>query len=221
MKKIVFITILMSAINIFSQRISISHIESRIVTNEGVEFIGNLKDKNSSDIYTYDGWDNESIIYVDKKGYLLSNINFNTISNNFESRISREKYFTYKNVFIDSVKIRGHVFKKVNNAFYEVLLDKNENTLLKKHDVEYKAGIVNRLDGKVGKSKVYSIYKYMIKLGDKMETIELNKKSINNFFNDDSELVDFVKQQHLSYKKEKDLIRILDFMFDKKNGITK
>ena len=61
----------------------------------------------------------------------------------------------------------------------------------------------------------------MIKLGDKMETIELNKKSINNFFNDDSELVDFVKQQHLSYKKEKYLIRILDFMFDKKNGITK
>jgi hypothetical protein len=203
--------------NVHAQRISIKRIESKLITNEGVEFIGNIKNKNN-DLYIFPKWNNIGILFVDNKRYTLSNINFDVNINSFESRISRDKYFSYKNSEIDSVSINNLLFKKVGKSFYEVLFGKGNILFLKKHDVRYQRGIENRIDGSIGRSRVLLSYKYLIKIRNKYKKVELNKKSIVSLFdvgNGRDRLIKYVRDNNLSYKDTKDVIKIFKFMFPK------
>jgi len=199
---------------IFAQQITIKYIESRLVTHQGIEFIGELKDK-KNDLYSYSNWDNKGVIFVDNKRYYLGNLNFNVTTNSFDSRIKREKFFSYKSSEIDSVTINNHMFKKVSNSFYEVLFETENNLFLKKYEIKYKAGSVSRLDGSIGKSTTALIYKYLIKSDDAIKMISLNKKSILGLLKsefDKENLETYVKTENLSYKKEEDTIKIFEFI---------
>jgi len=214
-KKGILILLVCFSINyIFAQQITIKYIESRLVTHQGIEFIGELKDK-KNDLYSYTNWDNKGVIFVDNKRYYLSNLNFNVTTNSFDSRIKREKYFSYKSSEIDSVTINNHMFKKVSNSFYEVLFETENNLFLKKYDIKYKAGSVSRLDGSIGKSTTALIYKYLIKSDDAIKMISLNKRSILDLLEsefDKENLETYVKTENLSYKKEEDTIKIFEFI---------
>lgn len=203
----------------YGQRITIKSIESRLITHQGAEFIGELKDKNK-DLYSFSNWSNEGVLYVGNKKYSLSNINFNVSTNSFDSRIDRERLFSYRNSTLDSVIINDHLFKRVRNSFYEVLCEKGNNQLLKLHSLKYHEGSVNRLSGTVGESKRTLTFKYLIKFEGEFKKIELNKKSILSLLKNKDLLVKFVKKQNLSYKKEKDVVRILSFIFDNENKLT-
>jgi len=216
MKKNRFLVLLIGiSINCtFAQQITIKRIESRLITNEGIEFIGELKDK-KDDVYSYTSWDNKGVIFVENSSYFLSNLNFNVTTNSFDSRIKREKLFSYKSSDIDSVTINNHMFKKVSNSFYEVLFEKKNYLFLKKYDIKYKAGTVNRLDGTEGKSTTSLIYKYLIKSNDVIKMISLNKKSILDLVENDLDkenLERYVKSENLSYKKEEDSIKIFEYI---------
>ncbi|MCF6180826.1 hypothetical protein [Lutibacter sp.] len=205
-----------------AQRISIKRIESRLITNEGIEFIGSIKDKNR-DLYIFQKWNNNGILFVNNKRYLLSNINFDITTNSFESRISRKKYFSFKNSEIDSVFINNLLFKKIGNSFYEVLFEKGNFLFLKKHDITYQKGIENRIDGSVGKSKALLSYKYLVKINNKFKKIELNKKNIISLFDDKLErekLIQFVKKNKLSYRSLKDVIKIFKFLLNNSGKLS-
>ena len=201
--------------NTYGQRISIKRIESRLITNEGVEFVGDLKDKNN-DLYSFPNWDNQGVIFLDSNRYTLSNINFNVSTNTFVSRINRDKLFSYKTNEIDSVLINNLLFKKFGNSFYEVLLENGDNLFLKKYDITFKKAIENRIGGgTLGKTKTLIAYNYLIKSGDLFERIELNKSSILSLIENDNtkkELENFVKNENLSYKKVDDVILIFKFI---------
>jgi hypothetical protein len=200
----------------FAQQITIKYIESRLVTHQGIEFVGTLKDKNN-DLYIFDNWNNKSEIFVDNKRYFLSNLNFNVTSNAFVSRIKRDELFYYKMAEIDAVKINNQLFKKVGNYFYEVLLEKDDTLLLKKYDIKYKVGTVSRLDGTQGKTTRSITYKYLLKSNDAMKMIELNKKSITSLLEtnqDQDKLNVYVKSESLTYKKEDDTIKIVGYIID-------
>jgi hypothetical protein len=202
----------------YAQQITIKTIESRLITNEGVEFVGELKDVRN-DVYSFSNWNNKGILFVNQKQYYLSNINFNVSSNAFDSRIKRDKLFAFKNSEIDSVKINNALFKKVRNTFYEVLYEKGVNQLLKKHAIEIQKGIVNRLDGKAGRSKELLDFQYLIKSDDVFKKIELNKKAILDLFEKKDLLEEFVKKERLSFKKEDDIVKMLDYMFKNSSKI--
>jgi len=201
--------------NTYGQRITINRIESRLITNEGVEFIGDLKDKNS-DLYSFPNWDNQGVIFLDSNRYTLSNINFNVSTNTFDSRINRNKLFSFKTNEIDSVLINNLLFKKIGNSFYEVLFENGDNLLLKKHDITFKRGVENRLGvGTLGRTKTLIAYNYLIKSGDLFKRIELKKSSIISLIENDNnknELENFVKKENLSYKKVDDIILIIKFI---------
>lgn len=198
---------------LIAQKITINYIESRLVTHQGVEFLGKLKDKNN-DIYSFPNWDNQGVLFIDNHKYYLSNLNFNVATNSFESRIKRDELFSYKTSQIDSVAINNHLFKKVGNSFYEVLFEKDNNLFLKKYAVKYKAGSVNRLNGTQGKATTSLTFKYLVKSKDIIKPVELSKNGFLSIFNQDQqEIVDkYVKSEKLSYKKEKDMIEIIEFM---------
>jgi len=209
--------------NTYGQRITINRIESRLITNEGVEFIGDLKVKNN-DLYSFSNWDNQAVIFLDSNRYTLSNINFNVSTNTFVSRINRDKLFSFKTNEIDSVLINNLLFKKFGNSFYEVLFEKGDNLLLKKYDITFKKGIENRLGvGTIGKTKTIIAYNYLIKSGKLFKRIELNKSSIISLIENDNnknELENFVKNENLSYKKVDDIILIFKFILQNYHKIT-
>jgi len=89
------------------------------------------------------------------------------------------------------------------------------NLFLKKYDVKYKTGSVNRLDGSEGRKTTTLIYKYLIKSDDVIKMISLNKKSILNLLENDldkEKLESYVKTEKLSYKEEDDTIKIFEFI---------
>jgi hypothetical protein len=220
-KQIVKLTLICCLLGGYSygQRITIKSIESRLITHQGVEFVGELKDKNN-DLYSYPNWSNEGVLFLDSTEYKLSNINFNISTNSFESRIDRKKLFSFKNSLIDSVAINNHLFIRVRNSFYEVLLENGKNQFLKLHSVKYQEGTVNRLDGTVGESRKSVSFKYLIKFDNAFLKIELGKKSILALITDKDSLMKFVRKERLSYKKEKDIIKMLGFIFENSNNIV-
>lgn len=216
MKKILVLTLITIVFSTYSnaQQITIKNIESRLITHQGVEFIGELKDRNN-DIYSFSDWNNNAIIFVDHKRYLLSNINFNVSTNKFDSRIKRGELFCYKNSGIDSISINNLMFKKISNSFYQVLFEKENSLFLKKHDLKYKAGVVNRIDGNEGSPSISLKYRYAVKVDDLFKYIELNKRDILSLLKseEEEELINsFVKEKGLSYKKEKDVTKIIQYM---------
>lgn len=202
--------------NSFAQRhISIDYIESRLVTHQGVEFVGELKEVNN-DLYAFENWNNYGIIFMNNNQYSLSNLNFNVTTNSFNSRIKRDQLFLYKNASIDSILINKRLFKKVENSFYEVLLEKDSNQFLKKYAIKYKAGSISRLDGSQAKPTTSLIYAYLLKINDEIKMIELTKKSILALFTNEESLnnfKNFVHNEKLSYKRENDIIKMIDFIF--------
>jgi len=206
----------------YGQQITIKRIESRLITNEGIEFIGNLKDKNS-DLYSFPNWDNTGVIFLDSKRYTLSNINFNVTTNTLDSRVSRAKLFSFRTNEIDSVLINNLLFKNIGNSFYEVLFETGDNLLLKKHDITFQKGVENRLGvGTLGKTKVLIAYNYLIKSGNLFKRIELKKSSILSLVENDNnkdKLENFVKKENLSYKKVDDIILIFKFILENSNTI--
>ena len=93
------------------QRVTINHIQSQLITNEGVEFTGELIDVND-DLYAFDSWDNEGVIVINDKQYSLGNINFNVTTNKFNSRIKRDQLFLYNTANIDAILLTTICLKK-------------------------------------------------------------------------------------------------------------
>ena len=67
--------------------------ESRLVTHQGVEFIGELKDKNN-DLYLFK-IGKIRVIYLDGKIY-ISNLNFNVLKIHLKVELIEIKCFLYK-----------------------------------------------------------------------------------------------------------------------------
>ncbi len=217
MKKNIFKSILFYLIcaNSYSQQITIKNIESRLVTHQGIEFIGELRNVNS-DKYSYSNWSNQGVLFLDSKAYYLGNINFNVTTNAFESRVNKNQLFSYKSSLLDSVSVNNHLYKKMNDTFYEVLLENGNYVFLKKWDIAYQTGVENRLVGTVGKSNALIIFKYLVKSDDEVTLIEFNKTSILGLVKNDFQRVleEFVDKENLSYKRENDIVEILKFMFN-------
>lgn len=210
-----FFLILFINLSCFGQQITSIRVECKLITNQGVEFIGEVKDKSNEDIYMMSNWSNQSVLYFNSQEYSLSNINFNVSTNSFDSKIDRIKLFSYNNSTIDSVKINNHLFKKVEDIFYQVLFEQGNNLFLKKFDIKINKGAINRLDLSEGKSFSTLIYIYLIKFDNVFEKVDLNKKSILGLLKnekDQDKLIEFVKQQNLSYKNEVDVVKMFEYI---------
>ncbi|MFB0938391.1 MAG: hypothetical protein QMB29_05610 [Urechidicola sp.] len=197
-----------------AQFVTIRNVESTLVTHQGIEFTGKLIDK-TRDLHMFSDWKNQGVIHMDGKVYRLRNINLNVSDNTIDSKV-KEKYFIYKSRLIDSISINNRNFKRLGRSFYEVLLEKKDNLFLKKFDSRQLKSKSNRLGGTIVRTSKILKFKYLIQSNDEFIKIELNKKSILGLFEDKQDiLLNYVKDEKLSYKKEEDLIKILNFMFDK------
>ena len=169
-------------------------------------------------IYLFPKWiESGKLLTKTEKKYTLLNLNYNVLSDNFEFKISKDSIFRLDSDYIQQINISGAIFRKYNvkvlkNHFVEVLFENYNVLLLKKYDIRILRGSLDPLNGEITPDK-YHIYSEFYFLQDNIPTkITLNKKDVISLFREKSHLVrNYAKKNGLSYKKEKDIINILQF----------
>jgi hypothetical protein len=180
--------------------------------------IPDKKNEIKGNIYVFENWKNRGVLKIDKNEFKLSNINFNMRTNKIESRVGKDSVYIFDLTNVDHLFINNRKFKNYylpknsTNEIFELVYDGEEIKILKGYEIGVKRGEVDPLMVKKTVAKYYTTTRYYIKKGKNIEEIKLRKKNIVPLFNSKSRLVnDYAKVNKLSYKKEKDIIKLLNY----------
>lgn len=219
-KTFIVIALNFMVLTALAQKISIEGVETRLLTNLGIEFVGEvIEDKH--DLNLFPTWKNNGILFYNDKEYQISNINFNITENKLSCKLKNGGYFIFRSFDIPKFSINNRLFKKNGRSYFEVLLEEKHTYFYKRYDIRFKDGVKHRMGGgSINPSRFVLTHSYLIKSGDEAITLESNKKSILEFF-DAQQIVlkKFVKENRLSYKKESDLVKIVSYMLKKTNKL--
>ena len=175
--------------------------------------------------YLFDEWNNDGEIQtLTGERFLVRNINLNISRNAFEAKINdNDSIFSFTFNNIKQIIINGKSYKNYyyneDNRVYELVYSGNNFTLLKGFNVKLVTGsgnpMVNRSNDKYVKKESYFIRSNNEKT---IENFKMNKRSLNRLFEksavDLNRILGFIDSGNLSYKDEKDVIRMLEFAFD-------
>ena len=175
--------------------------------------------------YLFDEWNNDGEIQtLTGERFLVRNINLNISRNAFEAKINdNDSIFSFTFNNIKQIIINGKSYKNYyyneDNRVYELIYSGNNFTLLKGFNVKLVTGsgnpMVNRSNDKYVKKESYFIRSNSEKT---IENFKMNKRSLNRLFEksavDLNRILGFIDSGNLSYKDEKDVIRMLEFAFD-------
>mgnify|MGYP001433052656 FL=1 len=196
-------------------------------TNFGTSFFYNQPSKVIlGSAYLFDEWNNDGEIQtLTGERFLVRNINLNISRNAFEAKINdNDSIFSFNFNNIKQIIINGKYYKNYfyneDNRVYELVYSGKTFSILKGFTVKLVTGsgnpMVNRSNDKYVKKE-----SYFIRSTDKktIESFKMNKRSLNKLFEnklkDVSRILAFIDSGNLSYKDEKDVIRMLEFAFDK------
>ena len=195
-------------------------------TNFGTSFFYNQPSKVIlGSAYLFDEWNNDGEIQtLTGERFLVRNINLNISRNAFEAKINdNDSIFSFNFNNIKQIIINGKYYKNYfnneDNRVYELVYSGKTFSILKGFTVKLVTGsgnpMVNRSNDKYVKKE-----SYFIRSTDKktIESFKMNKRSLNKLFEnnlkDVSRILAFIGSGNLSYKDEKDVIRMLEFAFD-------
>ena len=166
------------------------------------------------DVYLFSDWVNGAKLYTkNKQRYIISGLNYNIKKEVFEIKRSKDSIFTLDSNSIDHLNINGSIYKteKVadDETFFEILLKKEELSFLKKNTIRLIVGKMNPLNGIQEPNTYYKSYDYYLIQDGESKKIKLKKKDLNSVFDTQSNIMkQYVKENSLSYKDEKDVIKI-------------
>ena len=195
-------------------------------TNFGTSFFYNQPSKVIlGSAYLFDEWNNDGEIQtLTGERFLVRNINLNISRNAFEAKVNdNDSIFSFNFNNIKQIIINGKYYKNYfyneDNRVYELVYSGKTFSILKGFTVKLVTGsgnpMVNRSNDKYVKKE-----SYFIRSTDKktIESFKMNKRSLNKLFEnnlkDVSRILAFIGSGNLSYKDEKDVIRMLEFAFD-------
>ena len=195
-------------------------------TNFGTSFFYNQPSKVIlGSAYLFDEWNNDGEIQtLTGERFLVRNINLNISRNAFEAKVNdNDSIFSFNFNNIKQIIINGKYYKNYfyneDNRVYELVYSGKTFSILKGFTVKLVTGsgnpMVNRSNDKYVKKE-----SYFIRSADKktIESFKMNKRSLNKLFEnnlkDVSRILAFIGSGNLSYKDEKDVIRMLEFAFD-------
>ena len=195
-------------------------------TNFGTSFFYNQPSKVIlGSAYLFDEWNNDGEIQtLTGERFLVRNINLNISRNAFEAKVNdNDSIFSFNFNNIKQIIINGKYYKNYfyneDNGVYELVYSGKTFSILKGFTVKLVTGsgnpMVNRSNDKYVKKE-----SYFIRSTDKktIESFKMNKRSLNKLFEnnlkDVSRILAFIDSGNLSYKDEKDVIRMLEFAFD-------
>ncbi len=195
-------------------------------TNFGTSFFYNQPNKVIlGSAYLFDEWNNDGEIQtLTGERFLVRNINLNISRNAFEAKINdNDSIFSFNFNNIKQIIINGKNYKNYfyneDNRVYELVYTGKTFSILKGFTVKLVTGsgnpMVNRSNDKYVKKESYFIRTTDTKV---IESFKMNKRSLNklfeNSFKDVGRILAFIDSGNLSYKDEKDVIRMLEFAFE-------
>lgn len=179
----------------------------------------NPKRKVEGSVYLFANWNNYAIIHTsDNQKFILRNINLNLKRNTFESKIGQDSLFTFSFNNIDKFVVNSIVFKNYywddDNRVYQVIFEDDNFSILKAFSLKLVEGsanpMINRKTDRYIKKE-----RYYVKKDDKIIQFKLTKKRILKLVGDDEnkalEIQEYAKGNKLSFKKENDVQKILEY----------
>jgi len=170
-------------------------------------------------IFLFDEWENNGVIVIGKKRYIVPNINFHIGQSVFMSKIEGDSTFVFSAQGIDKIIVKDKLYKNYyntnegNNKFYEVVYEDQNITLLKGYHVSLVQASPNPMVNR-SKNKIKRHSKYYIFRNGAMQSFKLKKSNTLNLVSNEQakKLEQYVKDNKLSYKKEKDISKMLNFI---------
>ena len=168
--------------------------------------------------YLFKEWVDGAKLYTKgKKEYTIRGLNYNISNNVFEIKISKDSVYILDSNYIDSIRYKESIFIRNDSddkfkGFYEVLFTGKKISLFKKHKLKLIRSKTNPLDGTVEPNKYYLYGQYYVFSNQNLKKIKLKKKVVLSLLLSKSkEVQKFVLNNKISYKKESDVIKILEF----------
>ena len=169
-------------------------------------------------VYLFDSWDNSGVIIVGENRFVTTNINLHINQDKFMTQLDNDSTFVFDFKGIDKVLIGGRTFKSFYNSkegknkIMEVTFENEQLKLLKGFSVSFVEGSENPMLSR-SRNKIKLSTKYYLYKNGTLSHFKLKKKDILNLYsgNHVSEIEAYIKRNRLSYKKEKDLVKILQY----------
>ena len=227
--RILLLSILLISNIVLSQTNSQTDFRSALTgetTNFGTSFFYNQPNKVIlGSAYLFDEWNNDGEIQtLTGERFLVRNINLNISRNAFEAKINdNDSIFSFNFNNINQIIINGKNYKNYfyneDNRVYELVYTGKTFSILKGFTVKLVTGsgnpMVNRSNDKYVKKESYFIRSTDTKI---IESFKMNKRSLTKLFEnslkDVGRILAFIDSGNLSFKDEKDVIRMLEFAFE-------
>lgn len=174
-------------------------------------------DKSSEKIegtrFLFKKFENRSVIIdSNDKEFLIRNLNIDLLNKKFVSQFSKDSLFIFNN--LKAAYINGDKYENFNGEIFKTIYKGKEFGLYEKL---YKKKIDRKVDkrGLIISEAKWSLNKahYVFKKG-KLKMIKLNKKNILRIIENENykkKLLNFSKENNLSFKKDKDINKILKY----------
>ena len=174
--------------------------------------------------YLFDEWNNNGEIQtITGERFLIRNINLNISRNAFEAKVNdNDSIFSFNFNNIKQLIINGKVYKNYfyneDNRVYEIIYSDNNFSILKGFSIKLVTGSGNQMLNR-SNDKYVQKQSYFLRSEENsmIENFKLNKRSLNKLFQSSSKdlnrIQSYLESNNLSYKSEKDVIRLLGFVF--------
>lgn len=167
--------------------------------------------------YLFDEWDNGARIYTkDKYTFALKNINLNIKRNSFVSKIGKDSIFTYNMNNIDKIiinrKIYKNIFSEDGKRVYQVVYEDPNFSILKGFSIQTVMSspnpMVNRKSDRLVRKEVLYLKKDNV-----VQKFRLGKRRVLGLVNANNkkEVLRYAKDEKLSFRKEEDIHKILEY----------
>ena len=191
--------------------------------NYGSTFFYNTRNVILGSVYLFDEWNNNAEIHtLSNERFLVRNINLNINRNAFEAKLTdSDSIFSFNFNNIKQIVINDKTYKNYyyndDNRVYEIIYESNNFSIMKGFSIKLVSSsgnpMVNRSNDKYAKFS-----SYFIKKNNSIKPFRLRKRSIYNLLDNDKNIISsiesYVVNKKLSYKREDDVVQILDYAFN-------
>ena len=224
MKKILVILCLLLSSSVYTQtNFSAGFSMGGNDLNYGSTFFYNTRNVVLGSVYLFDEWNNSAEIHtLADERFLVRNINLNINRNAFEAKLTdSDSLFSFNFNNIKRIVINDKTYKNYyyndDNRVYEIIYESNKFSIMKGFSIKLVSSsgnpMVNRSNDKYAKFS-----SYFIKENNSIKPFKLRKRSIFNLLNGDNNVISriesYVANKKLSYKREEDVVQILDYAFN-------
>ena len=215
MQKIITLILLFFIAPLFSQQVKLESVTGEIISLSDM-FNKQLKKYSVTEVkgspFLYKENNTKGSVVFNGTTIPVSGLNYNTYSDEVGYKTGKDSIYVIDKRQVSSFKINNDCFVKKDDEFYQALFQGDKFSLYKKYKAIVIEGAFNPIDATRAPSRLQITDEYYIDSAGTLEKFTPSKKSLQQIFGDRaSEIKSYIKKNHLSLKKDEDLIKIFEY----------